>query len=271
MSNRIDACFSQLRSENKAAFVSYICAGDPDPDTSLDIIRALDRAGADILELGVPFSDPVADGIVNQLAADRALKAGTTTGKVLDLVRKFRETSETPIVLYTYLNNTYTYGYEKFQDDAIAAGVDGILNLDLPPDEAAANSELPADPRMRQIRLIAPTTAPERMTMIAKHAEGFIYYVSQEGVTGARSEIAGNIQQNLDLIRSASDLPIAVGFGISTPDHASAVAKMGDGVVVGSAIVRTIEDNTDSPDLADKIHDMVKPLVDATHTARETT
>lgn len=265
MSNRIDQRFAALKKEGKSAFIAYVCAGDPDLERSLEIIRAIDRAGADVLELGLPFSDPLADGIVNQMAADRALKAGTTTRKVLDLVRKIREESETPIVLYTYLNNTYAYGYEAFQADAVAAGVDGILNLDLPPDEALVNQELAAGKGMRQIRLIAPTTPPERLKMITKHAEGFVYYVSQEGVTGARSEIATNIGENVELIRrAAGGVPVAVGFGISTPEQAAAVAGMSDGVVVGSAIVRTIADHLDAEDLAERVYDVVKPLVDAT-------
>ncbi len=268
MSNRIDTRLAQLRSENTAAFVAYVCGGDPDPATSLQILHALDRAGVDILEIGLPFSDPLADGLVNQLAAERALAAGTTTAKVLEMVREFRRESETPIVLYVYLNNLYAYGYEAFQKDALDAGVDGILNLDLPPDEALANPELHAAADMRQIRLIAPTTDSERIALIAGTAEGFIYYVSREGVTGARSEIAPDIQEHLDLIRAATDLPIAVGFGIFTPDQAAAVARMADGIVVGSAIVNTIAEHAGSNDLPEKLDAMVRPLVEATHGAR---
>ena len=173
VSNRIDTCLAQLRSENRAAFIAYVCGGDPDPGTSLQILHALDRAGVDIIEIGLPFSDPLADGIVNQLASERALAAGSTTAKILELVREFRKESDTPIVLYVYLNNLYAYGYEAFQNDALKAGVDGILNLDLPPDEARANPELHAATGMKQIRLIAPTTDAERIALIAEAAEGF--------------------------------------------------------------------------------------------------
>lgn len=268
VNNRIDTRFKQLRSEDKAAFIAYVCGGDPDPSTSLEILHTLDRAKVDILEIGLPFSDPLADGLVNQLASERALKAGTTTAAMLEMVREFRKTSETPIVLYAYLNNLYAYGYENFQRDALEAGVDGILNLDLPPDEAQINSELHPAKAMRQIRLIAPTTESERIGLIAGMAEGFIYYVSREGVTGARSEIASNIQEHLDLIRAATDLPVAVGFGISTPDQASAIARIADGVVVGSAIVQTIAEHAGTENLQERLSSIVQPLVEATHNAR---
>jgi tryptophan synthase alpha chain len=268
VNNRIDTHLARLRSENTAAFIAYVCGGDPDPATSLQILHALDNAGVDIIEIGLPFSDPLADGIVNQLASERALASGANAKGILEMVREFRKTSETPIVLYVYLNNLYAYGYEAFQRDALEAGVDGILNLDLPPDEATANPELHAAEGLRQIRLIAPTTGAERIALIAESAEGFIYYVSREGVTGARSEIASNIQEHIDLIRKASALPIAVGFGISSPEQAAAVARMADAVVVGSAIVHTIAEHAGAPDLVDRLAAIVGPLVKATHAAR---
>ena len=263
--NRIDQRFASLREKNQTAFVAYISAGDPDLERSLDVAHALVRAGADIVELGVPFSDPLADGIVNQMAAQRALEAGCTTPKVLDLVRRFRETdNDTPIVLFTYLNPIYTYGFEKFHTEAAAAGVDGILNLDLPPDEEAANEELRDAVGLKHIRLIAPTTPDERITTLASKAEGFIYYVCQEGVTGARTELATSIDTQVAKIQAASKVPVVVGFGISTPEQAATVAACSDGVVVGSAIVKVVAANVDQPDLADKVHDFVKPLVDGT-------
>ncbi len=261
--NRIDTTFASLKSDGKTAFVAYVSAGDPDIDRSLDVIRALDAAGSDVIELGVPFSDPLADGIVNQLAAQRALEAGTTTPKVLDLIRRFREKSETPIVLFTYLNPIYTYGFEKFHEDAAAAGADGILNLDLPPDEESINDELRGAHGLRHIRLIAPTTPEERVDEIAASSEGFIYYVSREGVTGARAELAEGIEDQVGRIQAASSVPVVVGFGISTPDQARTVASVADGVVVGSAIVNIVAENGSDPALADKVHDFVKPLVDA--------
>ncbi|MGI9241163.1 MAG: tryptophan synthase subunit alpha [Verrucomicrobiales bacterium] len=263
--NRIDQTFAALNAQGKTAFVAYISAGDPDIDRSLEVAHALVRAGADVIELGVPFSDPLADGIVNQMAAQRALEAGATTAKVLDLIRRFRESdASTPIVLFTYLNPIYTFGFEKFHTEAAAAGADGILNLDLPPDEEAENEELRNAAGLKHIRLIAPTTPDERIPIIASQGEGFIYYVCQEGVTGARTELATSIDTQVAKIQAASPTPVVVGFGISTPEQAATVAACSDGVVVGSAIVKVVAANGGSPDLADKVHDFVKPLVDST-------
>jgi tryptophan synthase alpha chain len=217
--------------------------------------------------LGLPFSDPLADGIVNQLAAQRALDGGTTTAGVLDLVRRLRVRSQIPIVLFTYLNPVYTYGFERFHADAAAAGADGVLLLDLPPDEAAANAELTGTHGLRQIRLVAPTTPPERMKQIGASAEGFVYYVSREGVTGEQTSLATNIAENVAHIKAGSGVPVCVGFGISTPDQAAAVAQSADGVVVGSAIVKTIAAHGASPNLAQLVADFVRPLVEATKAA----
>ena len=261
--NRIDQRFKEFRAAGKKGFVAYIAAGDPTLEKTRDIVLELEKCGADIIELGVPFSDPLADGIVNQMAADRALRAGTTTLKVLELIKDIRKTSQVPIVLFTYLNPVYTYGFEKFHEDASAAGADGVLVLDLPPDEAALNVELIEGAGLRHIRLIAPTTPPERIKLIAQRAQGFIYYVSREGVTGAQSTLATGIGEQVQLIQAASPTPVAVGFGISSPDQARTVATMADAVVVGSAIVKLIEKHGNAPDLASKLRDFVKPLVDA--------
>ncbi len=261
--NRIDQRFASLRAAGKPAFVSYVCAGDPDMDRCLDVLFALERAGVDVVELGLPFSDPMADGVVNQMAAHRALEAGATTAKVLELVRRFRERSETPVVLFTYLNPIYSYGFARFHEDAAAAGADGILLLDLPPDEASLNPELNEGGALRHIRLIAPTTPAERIPRLATAAEGFIYYVSREGVTGTQSSLAEGIGENVAAIQAHTDVPVVVGFGISTPDQAAAVGRTSDGVVVGSAIVREIERHGADPDIAAKVEAFVKPLVDA--------
>ena len=266
--NRLDATFARLRSEGKAAFVAYLAAGDPTLDATLDLVLGLEAAGADVVELGLPFSDPLADGIVNQLAAQRALDSGTTTTGVIALVRRIRERSQIPIVLFTYLNPVYTYGFESFHADAAAAGADGVLLLDLPPDEAAANAELTGTHGLRQIRLVAPTTPPERMRAIGSGGEGFVYYVSREGVTGEQSSLAANIAENVALIKGGSGVPVCVGFGISSPDQAAEVARASDGVVVGSAIVKTIAAHGASPDLAARVTAFVKPLVAATKAAR---
>lgn len=262
-SNRIDRRFAELRASGKRAFVAYICAGDPTLDATIDLVLALEKAGVDIVELGVPFSDPLADGVVNQMAADRALKAGATTPKVLEMIRKLRTQSQIPLVLFTYLNPVYTYGYERFHHDAAAAGVDGVLVLDLPPDEAAENPELKPTPDLRHIQLIAPTSPADRIASIARCAEGFVYYVSRLGVTGAQVEIASGIAEQVAVIKAATDVPVCVGFGVSNPQQAATIAAMADGVVVGSAIVRLIEKNGASPDVAAQLEGFVKPLVDA--------
>jgi tryptophan synthase alpha chain len=264
MPNRIDTTFAQLHKDGKAAFIAYICAGDPNLEETAKILRALDTAGVDIIELGIPFSDPLADGPVIQRAAQRALDAGTTTKHVLELVQNFRKHSEVPIVLFTYLNPVYTYGFESFHHDAAKAGADGILVLDLPPHEARANKELAESAELKHIRLIAPTTPPQRLPEITDTSEGFIYYVSREGVTGERASLSHGIQEQVAGIKQHTQLPVAVGFGISTPEQAATVAAASDAVVVGSAIVKTIAQNLDKPNLAAKVGKFVKPLVEAT-------
>jgi tryptophan synthase alpha chain len=263
--NRIDAHFAHLRASGKRAFVAYVCAGDPTLDATIDIVLGLERAGVDIVELGVPFSDPLADGVVNQMAADRALKAGASMPKVLEMIRQLRTRSQIPIVLFTYLNPVYTYGYERFHHDAAAAGADGVLVLDLPPDEVSQNSELKPTAELRHIQLIAPTSPAERIASIAKSAEGFVYYVSRLGVTGAQVEVASGIAEQVAVIKASTDVPVCVGFGVSNPGQAAQVASMADGVVVGSAIVKLIEKNGAAVDLAQQVEAFVKPLVDAVH------
>ncbi len=261
--NRIDSRFAELRAAGKRAFVAYICAGDPTLDATIDIVLGLERAGADVVELGLPFSDPLADGVVNQMAADRALKAGASTAGVLDMIRRLRTRSQIPLVLFTYLNPVYTYGYAQFHRDAAAAGADGVLVLDLPPDEAEQNAELKPTPDLRHIQLVAPTSAPERIASIARSAEGFVYYVSRLGVTGAQSEVAGGIAEQVAVIRGTTTVPVCVGFGVSSPEQAATVAAMADGVVVGSAIVKLIEKHGTEPDVAERVEALVKPLVAA--------
>jgi tryptophan synthase alpha chain len=262
MPNRIDTTFARLRADGLTAFVAYVAAGDPDFARSLEAIRVLADCGADIIELGLPFSDPLADGIVNQLAAERALKAGMTTARALDLIREFRKTHQTPIVLFTYLNPVFTYGFEAFHRDAAAAGADGILLLDLPPDEAAINPELALGAGLKHIRLIAPTTPPARVKLLAQAAEGFIYALSRSGVTGAHDAPCANIATLVASIKVHTDVPVCVGFGITTPDHAAMVAAVADGVIVGSAIVKQIQLNPLNPAAA--LRAFVVPLIAAT-------
>lgn len=261
MSDRLARTFQSLREKNQKAFVAYIAAGDPNFDASLEIMKSLADTGADIIELGLPFSDPLADGIVNQMAAERALKSGMTTARVLDLIREFRKSHETPIVLFTYLNPVFTYGFDSFHHDAAAADADGILLLDLPPDEAARNKDLTGGSGLKAIRLIAPTTPPERMANLAQSAQGFIYALSRTGVTGAHGGPSANIASMVTAIKHHTDVPVCVGFGISTPDQAAMVAAAADGVIVGSAIVKQVELNLQDP--ARAVVDFTKPLIDA--------
>jgi tryptophan synthase alpha chain len=283
MSERIERLFARRREEKRAVFIPYICAGDPNFARTLEIAMALEKAGADLLELGIPFSDPLADGLVNQLAAQRALEAGATVSGVVKCVREIRSASEIPIVLYTYLNPLLRYGLDHFERDAAAAGVDGLLILDLPLEEDFAarkldglkppsllstKDESAVEKTLIRVRLIAPTTPTERIAAIAAVARGFIYYVSREGVTGARDSIAESLEQKLTIIRQHTRLPIAVGFGISNPEQAATVARVADAVVVGSAIVELIGKIGDSENLADRIGNFVSPIVTRIRSSR---
>lgn len=267
MPNRIDAVFHRLKASGQRGFVAYVTAGDPSAEATLAILHALENSGVDLIELGIPFSDPLADGPTIQAASGRALAAGMTVSGVLNLVRRFREKSEVPIVLFTYLNPIYVFGFTDFLEKAVADGADGLLILDLPPDEAAQNAELVSAGGLSAIRLIAPTTPPERMAQIASTAQGFIYYVSREGVTGEQTSLSDSIASQVAEIRKHAALPVAVGFGISTPEQAAAVAAEADAVVVGSAIVRRIAENADQPDLARRVENFVRPLVEAAQNA----
>lgn len=262
-SPRIARRFEELAAKNQKGFVAYITAGDPSFEATLAIAHALEDSGVDVLELGLPFSDPLADGPTIQAASGRALAAGMTVVRALELVRRFREKSDLPVVLFTYLNPIYSYGFERFLTDASAAGADGLLILDLPPEEASRNAELVLEGGLDPIRLIAPTTPPERMAAIAATGRGFLYYVSREGVTGEQTSISDTIAAQVAELRRHSALPIAVGFGISSPEQSAAVARDADAVVVGSAIVRRIAENAGEPDLASRIAAFVTPLVQA--------
>lgn len=245
--NRIEKAFAQAREENRAAFVGYLCAGDPDFDSSVAACRAVIESGVDVLELGVPFSDPLADGLTNQLAAQRALESGMTSDRVLELVEAVRAFSEVPIVFYTYYNLVFAQGSDQYAARAKAAGVDGILTLDLPPEEAGEHLEACAKHDVQTVCIVAPTTPDERLEIICKAATGFVYYVSREGVTGEQAAMSDGIRGRVEVIKQHTDLPVVVGFGISNADHVQTVAQAADGVVVGSAIVNCIAENpTDS-------------------------
>jgi tryptophan synthase alpha chain len=244
--SRIAHAFARARAENRAAFIAYLCAGDPDFDTSLEACRALIGAGVDILELGVPFSDPLADGLTNQLAAQRALEGGMTAERVFALASRIREKSEIPIVFYTYYNLVFSNGVTAYVQAARAAGVDGMLTLDLPPEEAAEASRACRAHGIETVCIVAPTTPESRLERIAREATGFIYYVSREGVTGVQEQLAGGIAGAVARIRRHTSLPVAVGFGIASRAHVSEVARLADGVVVGSALVNLIHENLSS-------------------------
>lgn len=241
--SRIQQAFARARAENRAAFVAYVCAGDPDFDTSLEVCRALLANGVDILELGVPFSDPLADGLTNQLAAQRALESGMTASRVFELVHRVREFSEAPIVFYTYYNLVFANGVDAYVRAAKAAGVDGILTLDLPPEEAGEVSAACRTHGVETVFIVAPTTPDERIATIARATTGFVYYVSREGVTGVRDQIAGNIPEAVARIRARTKVPMVVGFGIGTRGQVAEIAAHADGVVVGSALVNCIRDH----------------------------
>lgn len=261
--NRIEERFQSLRDQGKKGLVVYIGAGDPHLEATRDLALAFDGAGVDVLELGVPFSDPLADGLVNQLAAQRGLEAGTTPEKVLACVASIRERSQIPIVLYIYFNLIHRRGLAQFIDDAAKAGVDGLLILDLPPEEAEDYDSLMRNRGLSAIYLMAPTTPLERMALIAKRGSGFIYYISREGVTGMRSKVATNIAEMTAHIRKHTALPIAVGFGISNEEQAREVARCADAIVVGSAIVNQIANLGADPALVPTVGGFVKRLADA--------
>jgi len=238
---RIQELFERTRKENRAAFIAYVTAGDPSPEQTPEIVAALERGGVDLIELGVPFSDPIADGPVIQRAAARALEAGTTVPKVLDMARAIRKKSEIPLLLFTYLNPVLRYGLDKLALDAQAAGIDGCLLTDVSVEEAEPYVAAMRAAGLDTVFLGAPTSTERRLKLVAQYSTGFVYLVSRTGVTGEQVALSESLAPLIDKMRAVTNLPLAAGFGISTPEQAAAVAKMANGVVVGSAIVRQIE------------------------------
>ena len=240
--DRIDRRFAALKAENRAGFVTYVMAGDPDAATTLEVLKGLPGAGADLIELGFPFSDPMAEGPTIQRAAQRGLKSGMTLQGTLDLVAAFREgDQDTPVILMGYLNPVLNKGFETFAGLAAKAGVDGLIIVDCPPEEADPLSDALEAEGIALIRLAAPTTDDARLPMVVRRTSGFVYYVSVAGVTGVKSADAADVAPAVERLRKASGLPVAVGFGIRTPEQAAAVAKVADAAVVGSALVDEIE------------------------------
>ncbi len=268
--SRIAQRFAELKARRAKAFIPFISAGDPDAETSFSILEKLPQAGADIIELGMPFSDPMADGPAVQAASLRALKAGANMGRTLELVKKFRKSdNKTPIVLMGYFNPVHAYGTARFTRDAAAAGADGLIVVDLPPEE----DEVLRTPAKAQgldiIRLATPTSDAARLQTILKDASGFLYYVSIAGVTGTKNFDASQVEEAVARIRKATSLPVAVGFGVKTPAHAAEIARIADGVVVGSAIVSHIAEKLTAPRpaLAASVVELCRSLAASTHDA----
>jgi len=261
---RIDATFAALKKEGRKAFVAYIMAGDPDMETSLEVMRGLPGAGVDVIELGLPFTDPMADGPTIQLAGQRALEGGMTLNRTLEMVRRFRaEDAETPIVLMGYYNPIYSKGVESFLAEAAEAGVDGLIVVDLPPEEDAELC-LPANAAgLNFIRLATPTTDDRRLPRVVQNTSGFVYYVSITGITGSAEAQAEDVGPEVARIQKASGLPVVVGFGVNTPEKARAIAEVADGVVVGSAIVSRIAQG--GP--VEEVLAFVKSLTEGAHAA----
>ena len=257
----IGEAFARSRREKRAAFIPFLMAGHPHPDVTADLLAAAAAGGADVIELGVPFSDPIADGPVNQRAAARALAAGTHLDEVLRIVSTHRERLAVPIVLFTYYNPLLARGPERFAEQAAASGVDGVLCVDLPPEEAEEEL-LPAlrAEGLDSIFLLAPTSSKERVRKVRESASGFVYYVSRTGVTGEREDLPRELGREVKKLRKQLDLPLAVGFGLSTADQVTAVGKMADGVVVGSALVRLVEEYEGHPQLASLLEERVREL-----------
>jgi tryptophan synthase alpha chain len=261
VSNRIDTRFETLARSGRKALVPFITAGDPDPDWTVDIMLTLVKCGADVLELGVPFSDPAADGPVIQAAGERAIARGVTLHGVLDTVESFRrQDPDTPVVLMGYLNPIERYGHAAFAADAARAGVDGILMVDCPPEEMTGLRVHLDEHGVYPICLVAPTTTPERLQLIAEQARGYLYYVSFKGITGANQLDEAGLAGPIREIRSHSGLPLAVGFGIKTPDNAAAVARLADAVVIGSALIEQVQDAVTRKEACDRAEGFLAPI-----------
>lgn len=268
MSGRIERKFAEIRRRGEAAFVPFLTCGDPEPGFTLPLLRELERAGADLIELGVAFSDPMADGPVLQRSAERALAAGATLRGTLDVVAEFRKESELPVILFGYYNPLFRYGTARIAADAKSAGADGFLCVDLPPEESRELEDPARAGGLDLIYLLAPTSTPDRIRKVISRARGFVYYVSVTGVTGMRSVLPENLENLVGALRRQTRLPIGVGFGISTPEQAMRIASFADAVIVGSAIARVIEGSPRSPELISRVGELASGLKAAIREAR---
>lgn len=258
--SRLDETFARLRQANEKALIAYLMAGDPSLADTEQLVCELERAGADIIELGVPFSDPIADGPVIQRAAERALRSGTSLRKILTMVKRLRIGSQIPLVLMAYYNSIQAFGPERFCREAVLAGVDGLIVPDMPPDEAEP-LKVPAEAAgLQLIFLLAPTSTADRRKFVARQSQGFLYYVSLTGITGAKMHDVADVFHNVEKIRKISAVPVAVGFGVATPEDAAKVSKIADGVIVGSAIVKCIASHQQDPGMVGRVAGFVRSL-----------
>ncbi|HEU4684743.1 MAG TPA: tryptophan synthase subunit alpha [Nitrospira sp.] len=260
LASRLDRTFERLHQDHQAALIAYVMAGDPTLADTEHLVPALEEAGADVIELGVPFSDPIADGPVIQQAAERALRSGTSLRTILPMVSRLRTKTQVPLVLMAYYNSIQAFGPEKFCRDAAAAGVDGLIVPDMPPDEAGPLIGPAAEAGLQLIFLLAPTSTAERRSFVGRQSRGFVYYVSLTGITGAKLHNVAEVGANVEKIRKVSHCPVAVGFGVATPEDAKNVAEVADGVIVGSAIVKQIAAHQQDPGLVPHVAGFVRSL-----------
>ena len=268
MTSKLDRTFAQLRQKGEKALIAYVMAGDPSLQVTEQLVVELEQAGADIIELGVPFSDPIADGPVIQQAAERALSSGTSLRAILSMIAGLREKTQIPLVLMAYYNSIHSFGPERFCHEAVQAGIDGLILPDMPPDEAGPLKGPAAAAGLPLIFLLAPTSTAERRTFVARQSQGFVYYVSLTGITGAKLVNLADVGKNVEKIRKVIDVPIAVGFGVATPEDAAKVAAIADGVIVGSAIVKQIAAYREKPEMVKKVAEFVRSLKTAMRPAQ---
>jgi tryptophan synthase alpha chain len=271
VTSKLDNTFAQLRQRGEKALIAYVMAGDPSLQETEQLVMGLEQAGADIIELGVPFSDPIADGPVIQQAAERALRSGTSLPKIISMVRRLRAKTQIPLVLMAYYNSVHAFGPERFCQEAAQAGVDGLIMPDMPPDEAGPLKGPAATAGLPLIYLLAPTSTAERRTFVARQSQGFVYYVSLTGITGAKLVNLDDVGKNVEKIRKVTKVPVAVGFGVATPIDAARVAAIADGVIVGSAIVKQIAAYQQKPEMVKHVAEFVRSLKAAMRAAQPKT
>jgi tryptophan synthase alpha chain len=271
VTSKLDRTFAQLRQRGEKALIAYVMAGDPSLQDTEQLVVELEQAGADIIELGVPFSDPIADGPVIQQAAERALRSGTSLRTILPMVTRLRARTQIPLVLMVYYNNVHAFGPERFCHEAAQAGIDGLIIPDMPPDEASPLKGPAAAAGLQLIFLLAPTSTAERRTFVARQSQGFIYYVSLTGITGAKLLSMADVSKNVEKIRKVTHVPVAVGFGVATPEDAAKVAAIADGVIVGSAIVKQIAAYRQKPEMVKHVGEFVRSLKAAMSAAQSKT